>query len=88
MVARLPGTPSFAAQGMLGQAGTWWALNHGRLWGRTGSPPGEEGVVMPQALSPCTPPEPQNSPPPRYRVLFSSQHLPPCEMILFVCLLS
>lgn len=39
MVARLPGAPSFAARGMLGQAGTWWALNHGRLWGRTGSPP-------------------------------------------------
>lgn len=75
MVARLPGAPCFAARGMLGQAGTRWALNHGRLWRRADSTPGEEGEVTPQAQSPCTPPEPQNSPPPCYPVLFSSQHL-------------
>lgn len=43
MVARLPGAPSFAARGMLGQAGTRWALNHGRLWGRADSPPERKG---------------------------------------------
>lgn len=48
MAARLPGAPSLAAQGMLGQAGAWGALNHERLWGRaSGQSPREEGVVTP-----------------------------------------
>ena len=88
MVARLPVAPSSAAQGMLGQAGTWGVRNHGLRWGRVGSPPREEGGVTPQALSPGTPLEPQYSPPPCYRVLFSSQHPAPCEMFIFACLVT
>jgi hypothetical protein len=38
MVARLPGAPSFTAQGMLGQAGAWWAVKHGCLWRRQAVP--------------------------------------------------
>lgn len=40
MVARLPGALSFcvAAQRMLGQAGGWWAMNRGCLWGWWQSP--------------------------------------------------
>lgn len=58
MVARLPEAPSLAAQGMLGQTEARWALNHGHLRGRAGSPPRKEGVVTPQApfsMHPSTP---------------------------------
>lgn len=58
-MARLRGAAS-PLPGMLGQAGTRWALNHGRLWGRAGSPPqrGRGG----HASGPVSmhPPEPQN----------------------------
>lgn len=70
MVARLPEAPSFPAQGMLGQVGAWWVLNRGCLRGRVGSPLGEEGWSRLRPPSPCTSPDPQNSPLPCYTLIF------------------
>lgn len=80
-----PQGTSLAAQGMLGQAETWWALNHGCLRGRAGSPPREEGVVMSQAAFSIHPFRPTKLPSfLLHTVLFSSQHLLPLKMTLFV----
>lgn len=85
MVVRLSGAPSFA-QGMLGQAGAWRALNHGCLRGRQAVPPERKGVVTPQAPFSRNPPDSQHLPPPCHAVLFSSQLSLPREMILCVYL--
>lgn len=74
MAARLPGAPSLAARGMLGQAGAWGALNHERLWGRAGGqavPRGRKGWSCLRSPSPCTPPDPQNLSPPCHTFIFT-----------------
>lgn len=87
MVARLPEAPSLAAQGMLGQTEARWALNHGHLRGRAGSPPGRKGWSCLRPPSPCTPPHPQNPPPPCYSFIFLPA-MTTNEMILFVSVCS
>lgn len=71
MVARLPGAPSFcvAAQRMLGQAGGWWAMNRGCLWGWWQSP------CRGKEWSHLSPPSAGSLPDPR-------QLLPPCHPAL------
>lgn len=85
-----PRGTSLAAQGMLGQAGTWWALNHGCLRGRAGSPPREEGLVMSQAPFSIHPFRPTKLPSflLHYFIFIPALTAPEMTLFVFACSLS